>query len=197
MPFSAGKLKGRGMGVSFIATLNSIKLCPVMASLVDSMSSRQPLRWSVYLSCQFGNFESWKRLKSHFSFYLLLFHITGIFGSQDLQRRLDQERAERNKTDSATLKLLSELKEDSQKANELRDQESRLADKQLGKKSCHNRLVCCCVISTSQSAIRFRRRSFTWIAFRLAKRALLARVFNIPHVRLRDQNRTKMYTKNP
>lgn len=53
------------------------------------------------------------------------FRITGIFGSQDLQRRLDQERAERNKTDSATLKLLSELKEDSQKANELRDQESR------------------------------------------------------------------------
>ena len=44
---------------------------------------------------------------------------------QDLQRRLDLERAERNKTDSATLKLLSELKEDSQKANELRDQESR------------------------------------------------------------------------
>ena len=37
------------------------------------------------------------------------------------------ERAERNKTDSATLKLLSELKEDSKKANELRDQESRLA----------------------------------------------------------------------
>ena len=45
---------------------------------------------------------------------------------QDLQRRLDLERAERNKADSATLKLLSELKEDSQKANELRDQESRL-----------------------------------------------------------------------
>lgn len=44
---------------------------------------------------------------------------------QDLQRRLDLERAERNKTDSATLKLLSELREDSQKANELRDQESR------------------------------------------------------------------------
>ncbi|CAH3013773.1 unnamed protein product [Porites evermanni] len=44
---------------------------------------------------------------------------------KDLQRRLDLERAERNKTDSATLKLLSELKEGSQKANELRDQESR------------------------------------------------------------------------
>ncbi|XP_067033704.1 citron rho-interacting kinase-like [Acropora muricata] len=44
---------------------------------------------------------------------------------KDLQRRLDLERAERNKSDSATLKLLSELKEDSQKANELRDQESR------------------------------------------------------------------------
>lgn len=44
---------------------------------------------------------------------------------KDLQRRLDLERVERNKTDSATLKLLSELKEDSQKANELRDQESR------------------------------------------------------------------------
>lgn len=44
---------------------------------------------------------------------------------KDLQRRLDLERAERNKTDSATLKLLSELKEDSEKANELRNQESR------------------------------------------------------------------------
>ncbi|XP_022780494.1 citron Rho-interacting kinase-like [Stylophora pistillata] len=44
---------------------------------------------------------------------------------KDLQRRLDLERAERNKSDSATLKLLSELKEDSQKANDLRDQESR------------------------------------------------------------------------
>jgi len=62
------------------------------------------------------------------------FRITAFFGSQDLQRRLDLERAERNKTDSATLKLLSELKEDSQKANELRDQESRLADKQSSKK---------------------------------------------------------------
>ena len=48
--------------------------------------------------------------------------------TQDLQRRLDLERAERNKSDSATLKLLSELKEDSQKANELRDQESRLVN---------------------------------------------------------------------
>ena len=48
--------------------------------------------------------------------------------AQDLQRRLDLERAERNKSDSATLKLLSELKEDSQKANELRDQESRLVN---------------------------------------------------------------------
>ena len=45
---------------------------------------------------------------------------------QDLQRRLDLERADRNKADSATLKLLSELKEDSQRATELRDQESRL-----------------------------------------------------------------------
>ncbi|KAJ7374104.1 hypothetical protein OS493_009436 [Desmophyllum pertusum] len=44
---------------------------------------------------------------------------------KDLQRRLDLERAERNKTDSVTLKLLSELKEDGEKANELRDQESR------------------------------------------------------------------------
>ena len=50
-----------------------------------------------------------------------------FFVEQDLQRRLDLERVERNKTDSATLKLLSELKEDSKKANELRDQESRLA----------------------------------------------------------------------
>lgn len=49
--------------------------------------------------------------------------------TQDLQRRLDLERAERNKSDSATLKLLSELKEDSQKANELRDQESRLVNR--------------------------------------------------------------------
>lgn len=107
------------------------------------------------------------------------FRITGIFGSQDLQRRLDQERAERNKTDSATLKLLSELKEDSQKANELRDQESRWADKQLSEKSCYNRLVCCCVISTSQSVISFRGEV---ALFRLAKRALLARVFKIPRV---------------
>lgn len=44
---------------------------------------------------------------------------------KDLQRRLDLERADRNKADSATLKLLSELKEDSQRATELRDQESR------------------------------------------------------------------------
>lgn len=56
---------------------------------------------------------------------------------QDLQRRLDLERAERNKTDSATLKLLSELREDSQKANELRDQESRLAYPETGNETCH------------------------------------------------------------
>lgn len=54
-----------------------------------------------------------------------LVEVKFFFSQQDLQRRLDLERAERNKTDSATLKLLSELKEDSQKANELRDQESR------------------------------------------------------------------------
>ena len=57
--------------------------------------------------------------KQHFNIIMVFLPI------QDLQRRLDLERVERNKTDSATLKLLSELKEDSRKADQLRDQESK------------------------------------------------------------------------
>ncbi|XP_048583175.1 citron Rho-interacting kinase isoform X2 [Nematostella vectensis] len=44
---------------------------------------------------------------------------------KDLQRRLDMERAERNKNDSNTLQMITELKHSSRKVEEMREQESR------------------------------------------------------------------------
>ena len=51
----------------------------------------------------------------------LLFYFT-----QSLQRRLDMERADREKAENETLKLVNELQENNRKADGLRDLEMKL-----------------------------------------------------------------------
>lgn len=47
------------------------------------------------------------------------------FFFQDLQIRLDSERTDRNNSEYNTLKLITEIKQTSREAKEMRDQENR------------------------------------------------------------------------
>ena len=70
--------------------------------------------------CKFLSSFSTPRNLQHWQMHNLLSYF-----AQSLQRRLDMERADREKAENETLKLVNELQENNRKADGLRDMEMK------------------------------------------------------------------------